>query len=266
MRSSTLYSSSLSRRGFFGTASLSLAALTVSASPLRHLAFHQPKIKAVAFDAFPIFDPRQVFAMVNQLFPEKETELSEIWRTKQFEYSWLRTAGGVYKDFWGVTEDALIFAAQKTGVNITEANRRELMNQYLVLPTWPDVIPALETLKQKGLELALLSNMTGRMLKSCAENAKIDGYFTDIISTDSARTYKPNPNAYHLGIDRLKVKKEEILFVAFAGWDASGAKWFGYPTFWLNRQNTPAEELNAVPDGVGKGMNELVDLILRFML
>lgn len=256
-----LYSSSLSRRDFFGTASIGLTALTVSASPLRHLAFHQPKIKAIAFDAFPIFDPRQVFAMVNQLFPEKGAELAEIWRTKQFEYSWLRTAAGVYKDFWGVTEDALIFAAHKTGVTLTESDRKDLMNQYLMLNTWPDVVPALEILKQKGLKLAFLSNMTGGMLKSCAENAKIDGYFADFISTDSSRTYKPNPKAYHMGIDRLKLKKEEVLFAAFAGWDASGAKWFGYPTFWLNRQNTPAEELNAVPDGVGKGMNELVNFM-----
>ena len=251
----------VSRRGFIGAAAITLAATTVSASPLRHLAVNRAKIKAIAFDAFPVFDPRPVFALVSQLFPEKGAELSELWRTKQFEYSWLRTAGGTYKDFWGVTEDALVFAARKTGINLTEAHRKELMDQYLILNTWPDVIPALETFKQKGIKLAFLSNMTERMLRSCAQNAKIDGYFSAIISTDSARTYKPSPTAYQLGIDRLRFRKEEILFAAFAGWDASGAKWFGYPTFWLNRQNAPAEELNAVPDGVGKGMDEFVNFI-----
>lgn len=250
---------SLNRRKFIATTVAGLAVTAVSASPLSFLLNPTNKFKAIAFDAFPIFDPRPVFTLVETMYPGKGTELANVWRTKQFEYSWLRTAAGQYKNFWEVTEDALVYAAKKTGVTLTADNKKQLMEKYLTLNVWPDVIPALQTLKDSGVKLLFLSNMTNEMLSSCIKHNKIENYFDNIISTDNAKTYKPNPVAYQLGIDTLKLKKEEILFVAFAGWDASGSKWFGYPTFWVNRLGTPTEELNAIPDGSGKSMTDLVN-------
>ena len=112
-----------------------------------------------------------------------------------------------------------------------------------------------------GITLSFLSNMTNEMLHSCIKHNKIEHYFDHVISTDNAKTYKPDPTAYQLGIDTLKLKKKEILFVAFAGWDACGSKWFGYPTFWLNRLATAIEELNAAPDAIGKSMDDMVNFI-----
>lgn len=253
----------VSRRNFITSAVASLAVTSFSASPFRFLPNKETKIKAIAFDAFPVFDPRPVFQLVEQMFPGKGTEISNVWRTKQFEYTWLRTIGGAYKNFWQVTEDALIYAASKASVVLTSGNKKELMSQYLSLEVWPDVLPALYTLKQNGIRLSFLSNMTDEMLHSCIRHTKTAAYFEKIISTDQAKTYKPNPRAYQLGMDAFKLNKAEILFVAFAGWDASGAKWFGYPTFWVNRLGTPLEELNAVPDGKGKSMADLLDFILK---
>lgn len=252
---------STSRRKFIATTVAGLATSTLSASPFNFLIKPANKIKAIAFDAFPIFDPRPVFTLVNNMFPEKGTELGDIWRTKQFEYSWLRTAGGQYKNFWEVTEDALVFAAKKTGITLTTDNKNHLMDQYLTLTVWPDVLAALQTLKQNGVRLSFLSNLTTKMLNSSIKHSKIEEYFENVISTGNAKTYKPSPVAYQLGIDTLKIKKEEILFVAFAGWDASGSKWFGYPTFWVNRLGMPTEELNAIPDGIGKNMTDLINFI-----
>jgi len=202
-----------------------------------------------------------VFALAKSLFPTKGEELSNLWRTKQFEYSWLRTAANHYKNFWEVTEGALIYAAKKIDLSLSSQNKKELMEQYLKLKIWQDVLPTLETLKQKGLRLSFLSNMTSEMLNSCINYSKIKNYFQDVISTDNAKTYKPDPIAYQLGIDTLNLKKEEILFVAFTGWDACGSKWFGYPTFWLNRLATAIEELNAAPDAIGKSMDDMVNFI-----
>src|SRR6185312_8837468 len=106
----------------------------------------------------------------------------------------------------------------------------------------------LKKLKDSGLRLAFLSNFTPAML---AANIKVSGLgdlFEQVLSTDQARTYKPDPRAYALGVDSLKLKKEKILFVAFSGWDAAGAKSFGYPTYWMNRMNLLQEELNSTPD------------------
>jgi 2-haloacid dehalogenase len=96
------------------------------------------------------------------------------------------------------------------------------------------------------------------MLSVNIKRAGLTGLFEQVLSTDQAKTYKPDPSAYQLGMDSLKLRREEILFVAFAGWDAAGAKLFGYPTFWVNRQKLPMEQLGATPEGTGESLAQLV--------
>ncbi|HET8888570.1 MAG TPA: haloacid dehalogenase type II [Candidatus Angelobacter sp.] len=219
------------------------------------------KIKAIAFDAFPIFDPRPVFALAEELFPGNGMPLSDEWRTRQFEYTWLRVVAQRYADFWQVTEDALVFAADKLKLDMTAEKRERLMSGYLNLKAWPDVPPALSALSKSGLRLAFLSNLTPHMLQANIKSAGLAGIFEKAISTDQARTFKPDPRAYQLGIDSLGLQRNEILFVAFAGWDAAGASLFGYQTFWVNRLKLPAEKLGAVPDASGVSLPDL----LRFL-
>lgn len=218
-------------------------------------------IKAIVFDAFPIFNPSPVFVLAEQLFPGRGSALSEEWRARQFEYAWLRIAAHHYADFWQVTQDALVFATNKLKLELTADKRESLMNAYLKLTVWPDVPSALNRLKTLGFQLAFLSNFTPRMLGANIENAGLGKLFDHIISTDQANTYKPDPRAYQLGIEALGLKRNEILFAAFAGWDAAGAKLFGYPTFWVNRLKLPAEELDAVPDASGGRLLDLVQFL-----
>ena len=131
------------------------------------------------------------------------------------------------------------------------------MEGYLALKTWPDVPDALSGLKHSGRKLALLSNATAAILDAGIRNSGLYGVFDQVISTDRIKTFKPDPHAYQLGVDVLGLRKEEILFVAFAGWDAAGAKWFGYPTFWNNRQRASPEELDAPPDGTGESLADV---------
>jgi len=220
------------------------------------------RFKAVAFDGFPIIDPRPVFAKLEEMFPEKGSDLGNIWRTRQFEYTWLRTLGGRYVDFWQVSEEALVFAAKARGVDLSVARRDQLMQSWLTLKAWPDVAPALQQLKNAGIRMAFLSNLTEKMLDAAVKNSGLEGYFEQHLSTDRVKAFKPASTAYQMGVDAFKLEKAEIAFAAFAGWDASGAKWFGYPTFWVNRQNMPMEELGIAPDGVGSGLSDLVDFVL----
>jgi 2-haloacid dehalogenase len=214
-------------------------------------------LRAVAFDAFPIFDPRAVFALAEQLFPGRGAELSNAWRTRQFEYQWLRALAGRYADFWQATDDALTFSAQWLKLDLTPDKRGQLMNAYLQLNAWPDVAPALQALKDAGVRLAFVSNATRRILDAGIANARLEGVFDHVLSTDSIRTYKPDPRAYQMAIDALQLPREQILFVPFAGWDAAGAKSFGYTTYWVNRLNLPVEQLGVLPDHTASGMAEL---------
>lgn len=216
------------------------------------------KIKAFVFDAFPIFDPRPVFALAEQLFPGQGNELSNVWRTKQFEYQWLRALAQQYVDFWRITEESLMFAADALHLNLTSDKRKKLMSAYLQLKTWPDVPLALQRLRNAGGRLAILSNATPNILEAGIKNSGLENVFDHILSTDKLKTFKPSPHAYKIAIDALALRKEEVMFVAFAGWDAAGAKSFGYPTFWVNRLNSPTEHLGFVPDGIGASLDELI--------
>jgi 2-haloacid dehalogenase len=252
----------LARRQFLSLTASAVAGVLVESRAASAGTTDAP-VKAIAFDAFPIFDPRPVFALAEQLFPGRGAELSNEWRTRQFEYTWLRVANRHYADFWHVTRDALEFAASKLGLELSPENRDKLMNAYLALKPWPDVPAALASLKQSGFRLAFLSNFTRAMLDVNIKSAGLVDTFEQVLSTDQVKTYKPDPRAYQLGTDSLTLRREEILFVAFAGWDAAGAKLFGYPTFWLNRQKLPAEKLDATPDGTGESFSQLLQFLNR---
>jgi 2-haloacid dehalogenase len=238
---------------------MTLAAATLVAP--RAFAATRP-FKAIAFDGFVVTDPRPVFAKTEELFPDKARALNEVWRTRIFEYTWLRTVGGHYANFWHVIQDSLLVAARATKVDLTGDQRDTLMQTWLGLKAWPDVAPGLKQLKAAGIRMAFLANPTANMLDAVMTNSGLEGLFEPHLSTDKVQVFKPDPRAYQMGLDAFKLPKEEIAFAAFAGWDASGAKWFGYPTFWVNRINAPAEELGGTPDGTGSGMADLVKFVL----
>ena len=215
-------------------------------------------VQAIAFDAFPIFDPRPIFALAEELFPGRGADLSKAWRTRQFEYTWLRTVAGRYADFWQITEDALVFAAKDLKVDLDSQRRAQLMNAYLELKVWPDVPQALRSLKASGIRLAFLSNFSRRMLEAGIKNSGLAGMFEQLLTTDEVKQFKPAPRAYQMAVDALGLGREAIAFAAFAGWDASGAKWFGFPTVWVNRMNSTVEELNAAPDLICRDLTGLV--------
>ena len=117
-------------------------------------------------------------------------------------------------------------------------------------------------MKAAKIRMTFLANLTVAMMDAVMKNSGLDGYFEPHLSTDKVRAFKPAPIAYQMGVDAFGLRKEEIAFAAFASWDAAGAKWFGYPTFWVNRANAPVEQLGVTPDGAGAGMAELVKFVL----
>jgi 2-haloacid dehalogenase len=135
------------------------------------------------------------------------------------------------------------------------------MQAFLEFRPWPDAHPALHCLSESGIRLALLSDFTGVMLETAVRRCGMQGVFASRLSTDAVRAYKPDPRAYHLALKTLKLGREEIAYAAFGGWDAGGAKTFGFPTFWVNRINGPTERSGPPPDGVGPGLAELASFV-----
>jgi 2-haloacid dehalogenase len=151
-----------------------------------------------------------------------------------------------------VTEEALAWAARTQGLSLSAEARRAMVDGYSQLEMWPDAREALQAWKREGLQLAPLANYAPEMIENLVRHAGLEGVFDALISTDRARTFKPDPRAYALGLAVLGRRREEIAFAAFGGWDAAGAAWFGYPTFWVNRLGLVPEELGIAADATDR--------------
>ena len=205
------------------------------------------RIQAVVFDAYgTLFDVHSVITLCNRKFPGQGAELSKLWRTKQLEYTWLRSLTGRYEDFWMVTESALVFACRSLNLACSPQTCKELMESYLHLDTFPEVRPALDKLAQH--RLAILSNGSPKMLDAGVENAGLKGIFADVISADEVKTYKSSPRVYALVTKHLDAPKNAIAFVSSNFWDIAGAKSYGFWTCWVNRCNLASDELGVKPD------------------
>ncbi|NMG76609.1 haloacid dehalogenase type II [Aromatoleum diolicum] len=220
------------------------------------------RIRAIAFDAYgTLFDVYSVGALAEQLFPGKGEALTALWRLKQIEYSFLRTLSGRYKPFLEVTEDGLVYSAKKLGIAMNDAQRRQLMNQYACLSPFPENLGALKALRALGLPMAVLSNGTPGMLDVAIKSAGMSGLFDHVLSVDAVHQYKTADAAYQLGPDAFGCPAREILFVSSNGWDAAGATWFGYTTFWINRAQLPVEELGVAPTAIGQRLTDIVEFV-----
>ncbi|HZV64351.1 MAG TPA: haloacid dehalogenase type II [Telluria sp.] len=239
---------------------VAFAAGLASASALAR-ASSNSRIKAIAFDGFVIFDPRPVIGLAESLFPGKGERLVGAWRTRQFEYTWLRNIMGNYVDFGQVTEQALVFACKLEKLELSADKRMQLMRAYEVMTAWPDVLQGLQKLRTAGFRLAFLANLTSSMMSRGISQSGLAGLFEDTMSTDRVGVFKPAPRAYQMGIDGFKLRKKEIAFAAFGGWDAAGASSFGYPTIWVNRMNLPVEELGSKPYVVGRDMQDVLAFV-----
>ncbi len=217
-------------------------------------------IKALAFDAYgTLFDVHSVVSALNEKFPGRGTEISNAWRLRQLQYTWLRALMGRYEDFWKVTEVALEAACKSLKLSCDPGTRAALMEGYLHLDAFPEVKEALKSLS--AYRLAILSNGTPRMLQAAVESAGLKGMFAQVISVDEIKTYKPKPEVYQLAPQKFRVEKASIGFISSNFWDAVGAKSFGLRAFWVNRTGSPAEELGLAPDATVNTLTELAGVL-----
>ncbi|MGD6777380.1 haloacid dehalogenase type II [Sutcliffiella horikoshii] len=221
-----------------------------------------PTISTFVFDVYgTLFDVHSVKEKADELFDGKGTEISEIWRRKQLEYSFLRQLMGNYETFSEVTKDSLKYAIKQLAIPFSNKEVESLMVQYTSLHAYDEVQNVLSTLKENGRVLAVFSNGSRDMLEPLVEQAGMKEYFHHIISVDDTKQYKPTPASYTGVLKEIGVKREEVLFMSSNGWDISGAKNFGFHTAWINRNHLPQEELGLAPDYTFDSLDGILDLL-----
>ena len=198
-------------------------------------------IKALVFDAYgTLYDVHSVYAKTEELCPGRGDLITQIWRLKQLEYTWLQTALQAYRDFAFLTHASLQFALSVVGIAPHESITKPLFDKYLDLDPYPETREALENLKSLGnYKLAILSNGSEAMLAALAKNSGLDAYLDAVISVDGAGKFKPHPDCYALVEKVLGLKKEEVLFVSSNSFDVAGAKNFGFRVAWIRRGGAP---------------------------
>lgn len=220
------------------------------------------EISALVFDAYgTLFDVHSVTRLAESLFPGKGAALSQAWRTKQLEYTWLRALMGRYEDFQRVTISSLDWATEHLGLEADDASKRLLVAEYRRLEPFPEVPAALVSMAG-ARPLAILSNGHPEMLEALVDHNRMRAHFRGgILSVHAVKTYKPHPDVYRLVEERLGVPRTVVGFVSSNGWDAAGARAFGFKVFWVNRGGTPVERLGVRPDATVANLEELSRLV-----
>lgn len=220
-----------------------------------------PTPQLVLFDAYgTLFDVYSVASTAEHIFPGHGTPLSALWRDKQIEYTRLRAMAGRYKSFWEITVDALQYSCEAMKLDLTSERQGRLLNAYSCLSAYPENRAVLQSLKDRGINTAILSNGNSEMLNVAVRSANFHNLLDAVLSVESLQTFKIHSAVYQMGLNHFGVKAEDALFVSSNCWDACGATWFGLPTLWVNRANLPLERLDVSPMAMGRDLNDVLSL------
>ncbi len=213
---------------------------------------------AFVFDAYgTLFDVHAAIGRHRAAVGPDADRLSELWRTKQLEYSWTLTLAGRYEKFWTLTERALDFSLARFPA-VDRAIKPKLMDAYLTLDAFADARATLAALKARGHATAVLSNGSPDMLAAAVAAARIGGDLDAVLSVDAVRMYKPRPEVYRLVTDRFAIAPADVAFVSSNRWDVMGATAFGFRAAWINRGKMPDEYPDLAPVRV---LNDLGGLL-----
>jgi 2-haloacid dehalogenase len=212
-------------------------------------------LDALVFDAYgTLYDVHSVMRRCDSFFPGRGAQLSQLWRAKQLEYTWQRSLMRRYAPFSTVTREALAYACEALGLELTAERMEVLMSEYLALATFPEVQDSFR--KFKGRKLAILSNGSPDMLHPLVAHSRLE--LDAVLSVDEAKVFKPDPAVYELAVNRLQLDRQAIGFVSSNCWDALGAKSFGFTVFWINRSGAPLDRLGLRPDRVIRSLDEIL--------
>jgi 2-haloacid dehalogenase len=218
-------------------------------------------IKACVFDAYgTLFDFASAAARCQDVPDQKLSALTQLWREKQLQYTWLRSLQGDFADFWQVTGDALDYALDSLNISSPELHAK-LMELYLTPAPFPEVPSVLAQLRKAGFKTAVLSNGSQKMLDSAVAAAGLSSLFDAVLSVDAVEVFKPHPKVYAYGLDTLGLKADEVCFQSSNAWDAYGASSFGFHVAWCNRYGHRAERLPGSPDFEIRSLSELPELL-----
>lgn len=216
--------------------------------------------KAYVFDAYgTLFDVHSAVSRHADIVGENPARVSEIWRNKQLEYTWVRTGMDRYRDFWQLTSDALDFALAAVPGSNPDC-RKTLLDAYMTLDCYPEVPGVLEQLRNSGAKTAILSNGSPDMLSAAVNSAGLSDVLDNQFSVDEIGVFKTDPSTYAMVTNEYGLQPEEVAFQSSNRWDIAGATAFGFKCHWINRTGQPDEYQDLGPERM---LYDLLGLVLE---
>lgn len=193
---------------------------------------------AIGFDIYgTLVDPLEMNEHLRPLVGEDLADrFSELWRNKQIEYTFRRALMRKYEDFGVCTRRSLIYTARVLGVELTEEDQEKLIEEYQNLKPFPDVVPGIEELEEKGHTLVAFSNGVEATARTLLERAGVLPHLQGVISVDDLKTFKPDPEVYHYLAHRLDTAPSGTWLVSSNPFDVIGAKSAGLKAAWIKRK------------------------------
>lgn len=216
--------------------------------------------------------PKVIFFDVNEtlldLTPVKETvgkaldshpELVPLWFTTMLQYSLVTTVADRYSDFGEIAVASLRMVAGNQGIELGDSAAKKAIAPIRSLPAHPDVVPALERLREAGYRLFTLTNSSDSALADQLKNAGLDKLFETALSVEGVGLYKPHAHVYRWAARRAGVEVSECLLVAAHGWDVAGAAWAGMRSAFVGRPGQQQFPLGPTPELEVATLKELAD-------
>ena len=188
----------------------------------------------------------------------KWQQLSQAWRTKHIEYTWVHSLSQRPATFWELAQRSLDYAIASIGDAVPAEARDRLLAAYRTMDAYPEVAEVLGALKGRGARLAILSNGDPDMLDDAVRAAKLKNLFDAVLSVTAAGVFKPAPAVYCLATERFGCTPGDISFQSSNRWDIAGAKAFGFRCVWINRLNAPDEYPDLRPDRIVPDLRALL--------
>jgi len=212
-------------------------------------------IKLVVFDVYgTCFDIHSTSSLLKKYIGKNWKNFSNLWRTKQLEYSWIRTIMNQYVDFWKITNDALDYTLEVYKKNKI---KKKILNSYKFLKPYSDLELLINFLKKKKIPRYILTNGSSLIIKNLLKKYKMNRDFNKILSVDRIKIFKPSPKVYQIVTNNFKCPSKNILFLSSNCWDIAGAKNFGFKTAWINRNKIKFDKLGLYPDIELQSLNNI---------
>jgi 2-haloacid dehalogenase len=214
-----------------------------------------------------VFDVNETLLDLQSMEPTFERIFGDkgamrLWFANLVMYSLALTVAGSYVPFTDIGSAVMKMMADTQGIEIDDADKRELKEKFSTMPPYPEVPAALRKLRNAGFRLFTLTNNLVEVQSRQLAQGGIADLFERCFSIDSVKVYKPSPQTYAYVEKELAAVPSQLCLVACHSWDTLGAVAAGWEAAMIRRVGNDVLGIGLQPQIVGNDLNDVADQLI----